>query len=88
MQDHSCALAVGSGATAGVEPAPVEMNEMAEPPAATAARHAAQYCHNVQPVRRTPEHLLPYELVPDDKVSFAMPYSFIKYRKMHRSSVW
>lgn len=52
LQGSSCALAVSSYATSGVAPPALEFNEMAEPPATTAARHAARYFNNVHPVSR------------------------------------
>ena len=56
MQDHWCAVAVSSKGAAGVAAPEVELNEMVEPPAATAARHAAKYCNNMHPVRALPDH--------------------------------
>lgn len=51
MQGNSCALMVSSKAAAGVEPPELQINELVESPADTAAKHAARYCDNVPPVR-------------------------------------
>ncbi len=44
-------MAVSSKGAAGVAAPEMELNEMVEPPAATAARHGAKYCNNMHPVR-------------------------------------
>lgn len=54
LQGSSCALVVNGNATGGVAPPTLEFNEMAEPPATTAARHAARYFNNVHPVGGRP----------------------------------
>lgn len=53
-QGASCAVALNPLAFAGKVPPPVAYNELLEPPSLTAARHAAQWCNNVLPVRRRP----------------------------------
>ncbi len=54
LQGSSCALAVNGNAAGGVAPPALEFNEMVEPPATTAARHAARYFNNVHPVSGRP----------------------------------
>ena len=48
------ALVVSDAAAAGKAAPPLEFDEMTEPPAATAARHAGRYFNNVPPVSSAP----------------------------------
>lgn len=86
LQGSSCALAVNGHAAGGVAPPDVEFNEMAEPPAATAARHAARYFDNVHPVSAWLYGDFDLDCTPSQRVT-PPPVFFFVHCACHRNSL-